>query len=69
MVNVRLLEVSLYARGPRKGDVCRDVAFHEEMHKIPRRYTWNKHISPDLAEFLAEILDDVSLEMILLFYG
>ena len=24
---VRLLEVSLYARGPRKGDVCRDVAF------------------------------------------
>ena len=26
-------------------------------------------ISPDLAEFLAEILDDVSLEMILLFYG
>ena len=27
---VRLLEVSLYAKGPRKGDVCRDVAFHEE---------------------------------------
>ncbi len=26
-------------------------------------------VSPDLAEFLAEILDDVSLEMILLFYG
>ena len=41
MVNVRLLEVSLYARGPRKGDVCRDVAFHEEMPKILSRYTWN----------------------------
>ncbi len=27
---VRLLEVSLYAKGPRKGDVCCDVAFHEE---------------------------------------
>jgi len=40
-VKVRLLEVSLYARGPRKGDVCRDVAFHEEMSKIPSRYTWN----------------------------
>ena len=39
---VRLLEVSLYAKGPRKGDVCPDVAFHEEiMPKIPSRYTWN----------------------------
>ncbi len=27
MVKVRLLEVSLYARGPRKGNVCHDVAF------------------------------------------
>jgi len=36
-----LLEVSLYARGPRKGDVCHVVAFHEEMPKIPSRYTCN----------------------------
>ena len=35
MVKVRLLEVSLYAKGPRKGDMCPDVAFHEEMPKIP----------------------------------
>jgi len=41
MVKVRLLEVSLYARGPRKGDVWCDVAFHEEMPKIPSRYMWN----------------------------
>ena len=27
---VRLLDVSLYDKGPRKGNVCRDVAFHEE---------------------------------------
>ncbi len=27
---VRLLEVSLYAKRPRKGNVCRDVAFHED---------------------------------------
>ena len=42
MVKVRLL-VSLYARGPRKGDVCRDVALQKEMPKIPSRYTWNPH--------------------------
>jgi hypothetical protein len=30
MVKVRLLDVSLYAKGPRKGNVCPDVAFHEE---------------------------------------
>jgi hypothetical protein len=30
MVKVRLLDVSLYDKGPRKGNVCRDVAFHEE---------------------------------------
>ena len=35
---VRLLEVSLYAKGPRKGDRCPDVAFHEENAS---RYTWN----------------------------
>ena len=46
MVKVRLLEVSLYARGPRKGDVCRDVAFHEEIPKIPSRYTWNNTPHP-----------------------
>jgi hypothetical protein len=40
---VRLLEVSLYAKGPRKGDVCPDVAFHQEMPKIPSRYTWNNN--------------------------
>jgi hypothetical protein len=43
---VRLLEVSLYAKGPRKGDVCPDVAFHEEMPKIPSRYTWNNTPHP-----------------------
>jgi hypothetical protein len=42
MVKVRLL-VSLYTRGPRKGDVCRDVALHKEMPKIPSRYRWNPH--------------------------
>ena len=40
---VKLLEVSLYAKGPRKGDVCRDVAFHRRMPKIPSRYTWNNN--------------------------
>jgi len=45
MVKVRLLEVSLYARGPRKGDVCCVVAFHEEMPKITSRYTWNSTLS------------------------
>jgi len=29
MVKVRLLEVSLYAKGPRKGNACLDVAFHK----------------------------------------
>ena len=28
--NVRLLEVSLYAKGPRKGDVCCHMVFHKE---------------------------------------
>jgi hypothetical protein len=37
---VRLLEVSLYAKEPRKGDVCPDVAFHEENTS---RYTWNNN--------------------------
>ncbi len=50
MVKVRLLEVSLYARGPRKGDVCRVVAFHEEMPKIPSRYTWNNTPHPCVHE-------------------
>jgi len=52
MVKVRLLEVSLYARGPRRGDVCRDVAFHEEMPKILSRYTWNN--TPILASMIHE---------------
>jgi hypothetical protein len=50
MVKVRLLEVSLYARGPRKGDVCRDVAFHKEMPKILSRYTWNNTPHPCVHE-------------------
>ena len=29
MVKVRLLDVSLYAKGPRKGNACLDVAFHK----------------------------------------
>jgi hypothetical protein len=45
---VRLLEVSLYAKGPRKCDVCPDVTFHKEMPKIPSRYTWNNIISKTL---------------------
>jgi hypothetical protein len=40
---VRLLEVSLYAKGPRKGDVCPDVAFHEEMPKIPLKVHVEQH--------------------------
>ena len=44
---VRLLEVSLYAKGPRKGDVCPDVAFHEENAS---RYTWNNTPHPCVHE-------------------
>jgi len=40
---VRLLEVSLYAKGPRKGDVCPDVAFHKEMPKIPLKVHVEQH--------------------------
>jgi hypothetical protein len=51
---VRLLEVSIYAKGPRKGDVCPDVAFHEEMPKIPlNRYTWN-NTPPSLRSWAME---------------
>jgi hypothetical protein len=45
MVKVRLLEVSLYAKGPRKGDMCPDVAFHEEMPKIPLKVHVEQHPS------------------------
>ena len=73
MVKVRLL-VSLYARGPRKGDVCRDVALHKEMPKIPSRYTWNPqcpgvllvcHVLCSLSTYLSTSLLSSLLEVVI----